>query len=101
MTKFKKDNLAKLSRLIKFILETEKSINLLKSKKIYTFIVDKRLNKPEIKKILEKCFYIKVKNIQSLNIKKNSFKKIYISLKKDSKPLNLSLFSNCLNLICK
>jgi ribosomal protein L23 len=91
MTKFKKDNLSKLSHLIKFILQTEKSANLFEKEKIYTFIVDKRLNKPEIKKTLEKCFFIKIKNIQSLNIKKNSFKKIYISLKKDSKPFNISL----------
>lgn len=101
MAKIRNNNLAKLAHLIKILVETEKTIKLSLNKKIYTFIIDKRLKKPEIKIILEKCFFIKIKKIKSLNVRKNALKKIYVYLKDDSPLFNISLFHNYLNCLCK
>ncbi len=101
MTKIRSSNLAKLTHLVKFLIETEKTLKLSLEKKAYTFIVDKRLKKPEIKAIFEKCFCVKIKKIKSLNIKKNALKKIYIFLKKNSVSFDTSFFHNFSNLICK
>lgn len=83
MILYNKKILLKLIRLIKFSLQTKKSFYLEKIKK-YTFIVNNKLKKPEIKYIFEKIFNLKIKKIQTINLsKKNLFKKVYITLKKD------------------
>lgn len=50
--------------LLQFQILTEKSINSLESNK-YTFKVDKRLNKTQIKEIFEQLFNIKVLNVNT------------------------------------
>ncbi|MGI5921928.1 MAG: 50S ribosomal protein L23 [Syntrophomonadaceae bacterium] len=47
---------------------TEKSMNLLADNK-YTFIVDKRANKTEVKNAIEKLFEVKVQSVNTMNIK--------------------------------
>lgn len=47
---------------------TEKSMNLLADNK-YTFLVDKRANKTEIKNAIESIFSVKVENVNTMNIK--------------------------------
>lgn len=49
-------------------LVTEKSMNLLADNK-YTFIVDKRANKTEIKNAIENIFTVKVESVNTMNIK--------------------------------
>jgi large subunit ribosomal protein L23 len=53
--------------IIKPVL-TEKSMNLQADNK-YTFLVDKRANKTEIKNAIEKIFDVKVEQISTINIK--------------------------------
>lgn len=47
---------------------TEKSMNLLADNK-YTFLVDKRANKSEIKSAIESIFKVKVESVNTMNIK--------------------------------
>ena len=81
--------------LIKPVL-TEKSYDYLPSK-TYTFVVDKRANKTEIRQAVEAVFGVKVDTVHTVNrlgkIKRQgrsegrraSTKKAYVKLKKDSK----------------
>ncbi|MBC7075275.1 MAG: 50S ribosomal protein L23 [Syntrophomonadaceae bacterium] len=47
---------------------TEKSMNLLAENK-YTFIVDKRANKTEIKNAIENIFNVRVEKVRTMNVK--------------------------------
>ncbi len=47
---------------------TEKTMNLLVENK-YTFIVDKRANKTEIKNAIESIFNVKVEKVYTINVK--------------------------------
>jgi len=47
---------------------TEKSMNLLADNK-YTFLVDKKANKSEIKSAIENIFKVKVQSVNTMNIK--------------------------------
>ena len=49
---------------------TEKSMDLLADNK-YTFVVDRRANKTQIKNAVENIFSVKVDNIRTINIKAN------------------------------
>lgn len=81
--------------IIKPVL-TEKSYDYLPSK-TYTFLVDKRANKTEIRQAVEAVFSVKVDSVHTVNkmgkIKRQgqhegrraSTKKAYVKLKKDSK----------------
>ena len=60
-----KKDISELIQLIKYPLLTEKSTELYK-KNQYTYIVDKRLSKPQIKHILELLFNIKILSINTL-----------------------------------
>lgn len=75
---------------------TEKSYDHL-ADKTYTFIVDKRSNKIEIRQAVEAVFGVKVDSVHTVNIlgkmkrqgrtvgRTSSSKKAYVKLKKDSK----------------
>jgi large subunit ribosomal protein L23 len=85
-------NLGELLNLIKYPSITEKSINLYGNRQ-YTFIIDRSLNKREIKYALEKIFNItilqvntcllplKMKRVGKFTGKKTLYKKAYIKLK--------------------
>lgn len=75
---------------------TEKSYDYIPSK-TYTFIVDKRANKTQIRQAVEAVFGVKVDSVHTLNRegklrrqgrtegRRASTKKAYVKLKKDSK----------------
>ena len=77
---------------------TEKSYDTIADKK-YVFVVDKTANKSEIKAAVEKIFGVKVESVNTLRtdgkIKRQGrtqgrtpeIKKAYVTLKKDSKPI--------------
>ena len=81
--------------IIKPVL-TEKSYDHL-AEKVYTFIVDKKANKTEIKQAIEAIFEVKVDSVHTINSlgkmkrqgmtqgRRASTKKAYVKLKKDSK----------------
>ena len=81
--------------IIKPVL-TEKSYDHL-AEKVYTFIVDKKANKTEIKQAVETIFGVKVDSVHTLNSlgkmkrqgmnqgRRPSTKKAYVKLKRDSK----------------
>ncbi len=77
---------------------TEASMNLMADKK-YTFVVDKRSNKTEIKNAVEKVFGVKVDRVNTMNMtgkkkrvgasigKKADWKKAIITLTASSKAI--------------
>ena len=81
--------------IIKPVL-TEKSYDPL-ADKVYTFIVDKKASKTEIRQAVEQVFGVKVENVHTINVlgkikrqgmhqgRRPSVKKAYVKLKKDSK----------------
>ncbi len=81
--------------IIKPVL-TEKSYDYIPAR-TYTFIVDKRANKTEIRQAVESVFGVKVDNVHTVNQmgklkrqgmnqgRRASTKKAYVKLKKDSK----------------
>ena len=88
--------------IIKKPLLTEKSYADIANKR-YTFVVDKDANKIEIKQAVEKIFKVKVKQVNTLNVrgkekaqntkkgrtvgKTSSYKKAIVWLAADSKPI--------------
>jgi len=81
--------------IIKPVL-TEKSYDYL-AQKVYTFIVDKKASKTEIRQAIEQVFGVKVDSVHTVNVlgkikrqgstqgRRPSVKKAYVKLKKDSK----------------
>ena len=81
--------------IIKPVL-TEKTYDQMAGK-TYTFIVDKRANKTEIRQAVEEIFGVKVDSVNTINVlgkmkrqgntqgRRPSIKKAYVKLKKDSK----------------
>lgn len=77
---------------------TEKSMEDMSQGK-YTFVVDKKSNKTEIKNALEKIFDIKIKKVNTMNMqgktkrmgatsgKRPSWKKAIVTLAEDSKTI--------------
>ncbi len=81
--------------IIKPVL-SEKSYDYL-AQKVYTFIVDKKASKTEIRQAVEQVFGVKVDSVHTVNAlgkmkrqgatqgRRPSVKKAYVKLKKDSK----------------
>lgn len=55
--------------IIKRPVITEKSSDLIEGENKYTFVVDKKANKIEIKEAVEKLFNVTVVNVNTLNVK--------------------------------
>ena len=69
-------------------LATEKAVKLLESENKVTFLVDRRVNKPQIKKEVEKYFNVKVESVQT-HIRNN--KKIaFVKLKKENPAIDVA-----------
>ena len=83
--------------IIKTLL-SEKSYKDIENKK-YTFVVDKKANKIEIKQAVEKIFGVKVEKVNTANVDgklkrqgktqgyTSDYKKAFVQLKSDSKPI--------------
>lgn len=70
-------------------LATEKAVRIMESENKLVFIVDRKANKLEIKEAIETLFNVKVDNVNSL-ILKNGRKKVYVTLNKDYKALDIA-----------
>ncbi len=80
--------------VIKKPLVTEKSMAK-QQKSVYTFIVDPRATKPEVRNAVEKAFNVKVLEVRTVNVKgklkrmknmllegrRKDWKKVYVTLK--------------------
>jgi large subunit ribosomal protein L23 len=84
---------------IKYPLITEKSTEKKEKYNIYTFIVDKKLTKVDIRTIFEKLFNIKIQSINTLiflkqtknkrQTKYSKYKKVYLKLEKEQEIPNI------------
>lgn len=88
--------------IIKKPLMSEKTYDGIKNK-VYTFVVDKRANKVEIRKAIEQIFDVKVKNVNTMIVKGHTksqntksgrtvgktsdYKKAIVTLTEDSKSI--------------
>jgi large subunit ribosomal protein L23 len=89
---FNTSDFSNIVNLIKYPSLTEKSINLYGSRQ-YTFIVDRKLKKPEIKFAIEKLFNVSIEGLSTCMIppktkrvgkfvgKRSQYKKAFITLK--------------------
>lgn len=96
-----KSNLSKNIQQIKYPLITDKTTRLLKNNQ-YTFIVDPKISKTDIKKTIEFLFNVQIVKINTLNLPtknhrigkfngtKSHFKKAMVKLAKN---YSISLFS--------
>lgn len=96
----KKRNILNSLLEIKYPVITEKSTNL-KTNNIYTFIIEKKLTKKQIKKIFEYLFNIKIFSVNTLILPKkkrkkgriigyrSQYKKVYIKLNKEQSIQNI------------
>ena len=75
--------------IIRNPLATEKAVRIMESENKLVFIVDRKANKLEIKEAIETLFNVKVDNVNSL-ILKNGRKKVYATLNKDYKALDVA-----------
>ena len=75
--------------IIRNPLATEKAVRIMESENKLVFIVDRKANKLEIKEAIETLFNVKVDNVNSL-ILKNGRKKVYVTLNKDYKALDIA-----------
>jgi ribosomal protein L23 len=69
-------------------LTTEKAVRILESENKLIFEVDRKLNKPEIKKEFEEMFNVKVKEIKTLLRAGKKF--AYIRLKKENPAIDVA-----------
>lgn len=67
--------------ILKYPLATEKSVGIVDTRNVITYIVDARSSKTEIKEEFERSFNVKVKSINTINLPKNQ-KKALIKLAK-------------------
>ncbi|SHK36230.1 50S ribosomal protein L23 [Paramaledivibacter caminithermalis] len=79
-------------------LVTEKSMEDMAERK-YTFEVDKKANKSEVKKAIEEIFGVKIEKVSTMNVKgkekrmgrfvgrRKDWKKAIVKLTEDSKPI--------------
>jgi len=75
--------------IIRNPLATEKAVRIMESENKLVFIVDRKANKLEIREAIETLFNVKVDNVNSL-ILKNGRKKVYVTLNKDYKALDIA-----------
>ena len=69
-------------------LATEKAVKLLEAENKVTFLVDRRVNKQQIKKEVEKYFKVKVESVQT-HIRNNQ-KIAFVKLKKENPAIDVA-----------
>jgi len=78
-----------LSRIIKYPLNTEKSIRLMEAENKLVFVVDLKAKKPEIKKAIEKTFNVKVIKVTTLVTPKGQ-KRAYVRMAEETPALDIA-----------
>ena len=75
-------------KVLKYPVNTEKSMKLMESENKLVFIVDLKAEKIDVKKAAEKLFSVKVEKINTL-ITPAGKKKAFIKLKKENKAVDV------------
>jgi large subunit ribosomal protein L23 len=75
--------------IIKYPLFTEKCVRLIERENKLVFIVDRRANKKQIKKAVEKLLNVKVEKVNTL-IDRKGRKKAYVKLSKEYNALDIA-----------
>jgi large subunit ribosomal protein L23Ae len=75
--------------IIKYPLSTESAIKTIEDNNTLVFIVDRRSNKPMIKKACQDLYNIKVKSVNTL-VRPDGLKKAYVILQSDQDALDVA-----------
>ena len=75
--------------IVKHPLATEKAIKLIESENKLIFIVDKKVNKKEIKEALEALYNAKIVKVNTL-VTLEAKKKVYVKLHKDTPAMDIA-----------
>lgn len=76
-------------KVVKHPLSTEKSIRLMESENKLIFVVDKKANKQDIKKAIEKIYKVKIVKINTLNDSDGN-KRAYVKLSPETPAIDLA-----------
>ena len=74
--------------VLKYPLQTEKTVKLMEANNIITFIVEDHAEKPSIKKEFEEMFKVKVIKVNTMM--QNGKKKAYIKLAKENPAIDIA-----------
>ncbi len=72
-----------MNEVIKYPLATEKTIRMMEAENKLIFIVDRKADKPDIKKAVEEIFKVKVVSVNTTIERKDGKKKAYVTLRAD------------------
>ncbi|MBS1266246.1 MAG: 50S ribosomal protein L23 [Candidatus Woesearchaeota archaeon] len=75
--------------IIKYPISTEKSIRLMEAENKIVFVVDRKANKPEIKKAVEDMFKVKIIKVNT-HITQDGEKKAYIRLDDETPAIDIA-----------
>ncbi|HII72269.1 TPA: 50S ribosomal protein L23 [Candidatus Woesearchaeota archaeon] len=78
-----------IGKVIKYPLNTEKSIRLMESENKLVFVVDLKARKPEIREAVERTFNVKVEKVTTLVTCKGE-KRAYVKLAPESQALDIA-----------
>lgn len=76
-------------KIIKHPVSTEKAIRLMEAENKLIFVVDKKANKDEIKKSLEKLFKIKILKVNT-TMTSDGEKRAYVKLSSDTLAIDIA-----------
>lgn len=78
-----------MNSVILYPLATEKSIKLMEAENKLVFVVDKKANKPQIKKAIEEEFKTRVENVKTM-IDSKGRKKAYIKFSMETPAIDIA-----------
>ncbi len=76
-------------RILKYPLLTEKNVGMIERENKIVFIVDRKANKKQIAKAVEKLFEVRVEKVNTL-IDRKGRKKAYVKLAKEYKATDIA-----------
>lgn len=76
-------------KCIRYPLSTEKSIRLMESRNILTFIISPQSTKGDVKKDIEETFKVKVIDVRTLSTPKGE-KKAYVKISRENPAIDIA-----------
>ena len=78
-----------MKEIIKYPVSSEKSIRLMESENKLIFVVDKKADKPEIKKAIEELFKVKVLKVNTFTTTKGE-KRAYVKFSAETPAIDIA-----------
>lgn len=78
-----------MKEIVKYPVSSEKSIRLMESENKLIFVVDKKADKPEIKKAIEELFKVKVLKVNTFTTTKGE-KRAYVKFSAETPAIDIA-----------